>query len=123
MNEYVDVDIIENGKVIGTTKVLHVTKEPETQNIKLEKVDAKTAYDNLFIKYAELEKENVELKADKQYWEQKTNRLTTELGETLDQLAQAKEIIEELYDKIPSSHSDYYKEEMEKTKQFLWGKE
>ena len=57
MNEYVDVDIIENGKVIGTTKVLHVTKEPETQNIKLEKVDIKTTYDNLLIKYAELGKE------------------------------------------------------------------
>ena len=35
----------------------------------------------------------------------------------------AKEIIEELYDAIPASHSDYYKDVMEKAKQFLWGKE
>lgn len=39
------------------------------------------------------EKENADLKTEKQYWEQKANRLTTEWGETLDQLAQAKKII------------------------------
>ena len=58
MNEYVDVDIIENGKVIGTTKILKKTEEPEEQNIKLNKVDDKTAYQNLLIKCAELEADN-----------------------------------------------------------------
>lgn len=43
-----------------------------------------------------LEQENAELKTDKQYWEQKANRLTTEWGETLDQLAQAKKIIKNI---------------------------
>ena len=38
-----------------------MTKE-EIQNTKLKKVDDKTAYENLLIKYAELEKENAELK-------------------------------------------------------------
>ncbi len=58
MNEYVDVDIIENGKVIGTTKILKKTEEPEEQKIKLEKVDDKAAYKNLLIKYAKLEADN-----------------------------------------------------------------
>lgn len=83
MNEYVDVDIIENGKVIGTTKVLHVTKEPETQNIKLEKVGAKTAYDNLLIKYAELEKE-IRLLGER------CNQLLKDKGELEQQIEQMK---------------------------------
>ena len=33
---------------------------------------------------------------DKQYWEQKANRLTTEWGKTLDQLAKAKNLIENI---------------------------
>lgn len=86
MNEYVDVDIIENGKVIGTTKVLHVTKEPETQNIKLEKVDAKTAYDNLLVKYAELEKE-IRLLGER------CNQLLKDKGELTDKLQELKETL------------------------------
>ena len=83
MNEYVDVNIIENGKVIGTTKVLHVTKEPETQNIKLEKVDIKTAYDNLLIKYAELGKE-VRLLGER------CNQLLKDKGELTDKIEKMK---------------------------------
>ena len=32
---------------------------------------------------------------------------------------QAKELIEDLVDKIPSSHSDYYKDVIERARQFL----
>ena len=46
-------------------------------------------------KINELEKENEELKTDKQYWEQKANRLTTEWGETLDQLTKAKGLLKQ----------------------------
>lgn len=35
------------------------------------------------------------------------------------QLAEAKELIEDMYDRIPSSHSDYYKDVMERARQFL----
>ena len=48
----------------------------------------------------QLEKENAELKAQKQ-------------------LSKAKELIEDMYDQIPSSHSDYYKDVMERARQFL----
>lgn len=72
-----------------------------------------------------LEKENAELKTDKQYWEQKSNRLATEWGETLDQLAQAKGIIKGLLD-LPDLIEDRTSEHIEligKAEQFLWGKE
>ena len=35
------------------------------------------------------------------------------------QLSKAKELIEDMYDQIPSSHSDYYKDAMERARQFL----
>ena len=35
------------------------------------------------------------------------------------QLSKAKELIEDMYDQIPSSHSDYYKDIMERARQFL----
>ena len=35
------------------------------------------------------------------------------------QLSKAKDLIEDMYDKIPSSHSDYYKDVMERARQFL----
>lgn len=38
-----------------------------------------------------------------------------------DQLEKAKDLIEELYDIISASHSDYCKDVMERARQFLWG--
>ena len=35
------------------------------------------------------------------------------------QLSKAKELIEDMYGQIPSSHSDYYKDVMERARQFL----
>lgn len=35
------------------------------------------------------------------------------------QLSKAKDLIEDMYDQIPSSHSDYYKDVMERARQFL----
>ena len=35
------------------------------------------------------------------------------------QLAEAKELIEDMYDRIPSSHSEYYKDVMERARQFF----
>ena len=34
---------------------------------------------------------------------------------------QAKDLIEDMLDKIPASHSDYYKDVIERARQFLWG--
>ena len=44
-----------------------------------------------------------------------------QLGETEkdEQLNKAKDLIEDMYDKIPASHSDYYKDVMERARQFL----
>lgn len=35
------------------------------------------------------------------------------------QLSKAKELIEDMYDQIPASHSDYYKDVMERARQFI----
>ena len=72
----------------------------------------------LRIENERLQKENAELKEQLNF---KTRFVKGE--KAIDQLAQAKEIIEELYDTIPASHTDLYKDVMEKAKQFLWGKE
>ena len=62
------------------------------------------------------EKEKKELKAliksEHDIEARKNNSLIT-------QLTEAKELIEDIYDLIPSSHSDYYKDVMERARQFL----
>ena len=46
--------------------------------MKLNKVDDKTAYENLLVKYAELEKENAELKKKLEYWKSEYEKLFNE---------------------------------------------
>lgn len=76
MSEYVDVDIIENGKVIGTFKCRHVTEE-KTEKIKEMKNKISMALKDPILQQGfeiicknliELEKENAGLRAayDKQ---------------------------------------------------------
>ena len=119
-----------------------MTKD-EKQKIKLEKVDDKTAYENLLIKYAELEnkiadikancdlaikgrdlkideleKENERLEGDLELWESGGCRATNlfECGvvkELKEQLTKAKEIIREIM-KYEIPTLDY-----EKAEQFL----
>ena len=60
----------------------------------------------------ELEKENAELK-------KRVDNLYNSDCWASDQLTKAKELIEDMYDKIPASHSDYYKDVMERAVQFL----
>jgi hypothetical protein len=69
---------------------------------------------------AELEKENAELK-EKLKPENCLKLLAKEgfIKFTSDQLTKAKEIIEELYNIIPASMSDYAKEPMEHARKFL----
>ena len=71
-----------------------------------------------FVGYVrKLEEENAELNERLQ---KKINTTTvSDYPYSALKLEEAKEIIEELYDKIPASHSDYYKEVMEKAEQFL----
>ena len=119
-----------------------MTKD-EKQKIKLEKVDDKTAYENLLVKYAELEnkiadikancdlaikgrdlkideleKENERLEGDLELWESGGCRATNlfECGvvkELKEQLTKAKEIIREIM-KYEIPTLDY-----EKAEQFL----
>lgn len=62
----------------------------EKQNIKLDKVDDKTAYENLLVKYAELEKENAGLKERLELLNLNANIAVRDLN---DLLTKAKEII------------------------------
>lgn len=84
---------------------------------------------------AELEKENAELKekledAEKarDYWKNSsfdwrhkcTSRKPFKAAvKAQKQLSKAKELIEDMYDRIPSSHSEYYKDVMERARQFF----
>ena len=104
------------------------------------KANCDLAIEGRDIKIKELEKENAELKEEidkKQHLadvrlEQELEtyqklhikskeKLDTEiaLDEVKDQLTKAKDLIEDMYDKIPASHSDYYKDVMERATQFL----
>ena len=62
---------------------------------------------------AELEKENAVLKSIAEF--QQSSNMTTHD----EQLTKAKEIIEELYNIIPASMSDYAKEPMEHARKFM----
>ena len=97
-------------------------------NKNLEKISAvvvkiKSDYHELCIlkdiRIADLEQENKELK-------DKLNNLSSVAEVRLanwqkyeKENAELKELIEDIYDLIPSSHSDYYKDVMERAKQFL----
>ena len=74
---------------------LHLHAENYIKSLEEELTKKADTNHSLVEQMADLGSKNAELKTDKQYWEQKANRLTTEWGETLDQLAQAKEIIKE----------------------------
>lgn len=83
----------------------------------------------------QLEKENAELKEKledtektRDYWKNSSfdwrHKCTSKKPfkaavKAQKQLAKAKELIEDMYDQIPSSHSDYYKDVMERARQFL----
>ena len=83
----------------------------------------------------QLEKENAELKEKledtekaRDYWKNSsfdwrhkcTSRKPFRAAvKAQKQLSKAKELIEDMYDQIPSSHSDYYKDVMERAEQFL----
>lgn len=83
----------------------------------------------------QLEKENAELKEKledtekaRDYWKNSsfdwrhkcTSRKPFRAAvKAQKQLSKAKELIGDMYDQIPSSHSDYYKDVMERARQFL----
>ena len=51
--------------------------------------------------------------------ETRCTELFLQNNEFAEQLTKATELIEDMYDQIPSSHSDYYKDVMERARQFL----
>jgi cell division septum initiation protein DivIVA len=118
----------ENAELIQENEEMKKGLGCETCQIHLE-------YMRLNNKIADLEKENAELKeklegAEKarDYWKDSsfdwrhkcTSRKSFKVAvKAQKQLTKAKELIEDMYDKIPASHSDYYKDVMERAKQFL----
>ena len=83
----------------------------------LNDVGAILSLDEMYID--ELEKENAELKQDKKDLIFVRNAKADHIIELKDQLNEAKDLIEDMYDKIPASHSDYYKDVMERARQFI----
>ena len=73
--------------------------------------DNKETLYNALKRIADLEKENAKLKSEKGC------ETCTKFDKV--QLAKATELIEDMYDKISASHSDYYKDVMERARQFL----
>ena len=79
-------------------------------------------------KVAELEKENAKLKSVAEF-QQSSNmkrhfeiqELKKENAELKEKVEKAEDLIEDMYDRIPASHSDYYKDVMDRARQFLWG--
>ncbi len=72
---------------------------------------------------ADLEKENAELK-NRDCWKscEYANPKAELIGQHIkdvQNLTKAKELIEDMYNAIPSSHSDYYKDVMERARQFF----
>lgn len=47
--------------------------------------------------------------------------LEKENAELKERVEKAEDLIEDMYDRIPASHSDYYKDVTERARQFLWG--
>ena len=84
----------------------------EKENAKLKSIAEFQQSSNMkrHFEIKKLEKENAELKAIERM------ALYSQLSE---QLTKAKDLIEDMYDKIPASHSEYYKDVMERARQFL----
>ena len=81
-------------------------------------------YENVFVAYSQLKKENAELKLKLEALDGQTPwKDIKDKSEVIGQLTKAKEIITELYHSIPSSMADYYKDAMEKAENFLKGDE
>ena len=68
---------------------------------------------------AELKNEVLEVRQHLELTEREWGKDTTKLIHFKTQLTKAKDLIEDLYDRIPSSHSDYYKDVMERARQFI----
>ena len=68
---------------------------------------------------AELEKENAELKSIADFQTSSNMDRYFQLKRSKEQLTEAKKVIEELYNIIPASMSDYAKEPMEHARKFM----
>ena len=98
-----------------------VEKQLREENADLKEEVNKTAFAR-----GNLEEENTELRKElkewKDEWQEQVQKANDEsYARTLQtiQLTKAKELIEDMYNKIPASHSDYYKDVMERARQFL----
>ena len=104
--------------------VNEITKELQNENAeleeKLEQAEKDLAdYQFNYPTIKELEKENAELKEKYDTCLRENTGLKIHSAYVEKKLTKAKELIEDMYDAIPSSHSDYYKDVMERARQFL----
>lgn len=95
------------------------------------RIGDRTRLKRLLEKNLKLYRENVELEqkleqtekdlADYQFNYPKIKELEKENAELKERVEKAEDLIEDMYDEIPASHSDYYKDVMDRARQFLWG--
>lgn len=114
----------KNGYLVDKVRVIaerqKLLKENAELEQKLEQAEKDLAdYQFNYPTIKELEKKNAELKRDKEDLIFIRNQKADYINELKYQLTKAKELIEDMYDAIPSSHSDYYKNVMERARQFL----
>lgn len=69
--------------------------------------------------YKKLEAENAELKSVADFQTSSNMDRYFQLKRSKEKLTKAKELIEDMYYRIPASYSDYFKDVMERAKQFL----
>ena len=93
------------------------------------RIGDRTRLKRLLEKNLKLYRENVELEqkleqtekdlADYQFNYPSIKELEQENAELKERVEKAEDLIEDMYDKIPASHSDYYKDVMERARQFI----
>ena len=99
---------------------LHLHAEEYIKSLEEELTKKADTNHSLVEQMARLEEENAELKKELKDANEKVVHLACNQNKDLNyKLTKATELIEDMYDKIPASHSDYYKDVMERARQFI----
>ena len=134
MSEYIDVAIIENGKVIGSFKALHKTEEKKNEmknRISLALKDPilqqgfeiickenaelkKKCYKKAVKDYCELEKENAQLRADYEKQKEINKELVDDIAELHKRIRELEQQIKQI-EKV----SDYNADQLTKAKEII----
>ena len=118
LNDRTHVDCFVSGYLKGSLPREKRIAELENKIADI-KANCDLAIEGRDVKIRELEADNDAKTFAMAMSEKVEKHLRKENTDQKDQLEKAKELIEDMYDKIPASHSDYYKDVMERARQFL----